>query len=46
MPLYPYHPHEDLKDELDEIFEDINDNGIYDMGEPFVDQNEDGQWTK
>ena len=46
MPLYPYHPHEDLKDELDEIFEDINDNGIYDMGEPFVDQNEDGQWTQ
>ena len=26
MPLYPYHPHEDLKDELDEIFKDINDN--------------------
>ena len=37
---------EDLKDELDEIFEDLNDNGIYDMGEPFVDQNEDGQWTQ
>jgi len=29
MPLYPYHPHEDLKDDLDEIYEDQNNNGKY-----------------
>ncbi len=46
MPLYPYHPHEDLKDELDEIYEDQNNNGAYDLGEVFVDQNNDGVWTQ
>ena len=46
MPIYPYHPHEDLKDKLDEIYTDLNDNGKYDIGEPFIDQNEDGQWNE
>ena len=35
MPIYPYHPHEDL-----------NNNGEYDTGEPFSDQNNDGVWTQ
>jgi len=46
MPLYPYHPHEDLKDELDEIFTDSNNNGSYNFGEPFIDENNDGIWNE
>ena len=46
MPLYVYHPHEDLKDELDEEFDDINDNGKWDLGEAFIDDNNDGKWTE
>lgn len=46
MPIYPYHPHEDLKDQLDEEFEDINNNNIYDQGEPFIDENRDGIWNE
>ena len=46
MPLYPYHPHEDLKDELDEVYEDINLNGIYDIGEPYIDENNNGKWNE
>jgi len=46
MPLYPYHPHEDLKDELDEVFTDSNNNGIYNFGEPFIDENNDGIWNE
>ena len=46
MPLYPYHPHEDLKDELDEEYEDINKNNSYDFGEPFLDENRDGIWNE
>jgi len=45
MPIYPYHPHEDLKDELDEIYEDQNNNGIYDKGEPFIDENQNNKWN-
>ena len=32
MPLYPYHPHEDLSDQLDEKFTDINNNNEWDEG--------------
>ena len=46
MPLYVYHPHEDLKDELDEEFNDINNNGKWDPGEAFSDDNNDGKWTE
>jgi len=46
MPMYPYHPHEDLKDELDEEYDDENGNGTYDFGEPFVDENRDGKWSE
>ncbi len=46
MPLYPYHPHEDLKDELDELYQDSNNNGAYDLGEVFIDENGDGEWTQ
>ena len=46
MPLYPYHPHEDLKDQLDEEYEDINKNNSYDFGEPFLDENRDGIWNE
>ena len=46
MPLYPYHPHEDLKDELDEVYDDLNSNGIYDFGEPYIDENNDGLWNE
>jgi len=45
MPIYPYHPHEDLKDELDEIFTDINGDGQYNLNEPFIDENGDGNWN-
>ena len=45
MPFYPYHPHEDLKDELDEIYEDQNSNGQYDEGEPFIDENGNNKWN-
>ena len=46
MPIYPYHPHEDLKDELDEEYEDINSNNKYDFGETFIDENRDGKWNE
>ena len=46
MPLYPYHPHEDLKDQLDEEFEDINKDNTYNLGEPFIDENNDGIWNE
>ena len=46
MPIYIYHPHEDLKDELDEEFNDSNNNGQYDLGEVFIDDNGDGLWTE
>lgn len=46
MPIYPYHPHEDLKDELDEEYDDDNANGTYDFGEPFIDENRDGEWSE
>jgi microcin C transport system permease protein len=45
MPFYPYHPHEDLKDELDEEYDDFNQNGTYDLGESFIDENGDDLWT-
>ena len=46
MPFYIYHPHEDLKDELDEEFTDSNRNGQWDKGEKFTDNNGDGLWTE
>jgi microcin C transport system permease protein len=46
MPLYPYHPHEDLKDQLDEIYQDDNENNKYDLGEEFIDQNNNGVWNE
>ena len=46
MPIYPYHPHEDLKDELDEIYTDLNNNGVYNIGEPYIDENNDGIWNE
>ena len=46
MPIYPYHPHEDLKDDLDEIYIDINNNNQYDLGEKFIDENNDGMWNE
>jgi hypothetical protein len=30
----------------DEPFNDINNNGVYDSGEPYTDVNLDGQWTR
>jgi len=46
MPIYPYHPHEDLKDDLDELYVDNNSNGQYDIGEQFIDENNDDIWTE
>ena len=46
MPLYPYHPHEDLKDELDELYTDVNNDGNYNLGEPFIDENNNGVWNE
>lgn len=46
MPMYSYHPHEDLKDELDEEFIDQNRNGKWDLGEQFTDENDDGRWNE
>ena len=45
MPLYPYHPHEDLKDQLDEEYIDSNKNGEWDIGEPYTDENGNGIWN-
>ena len=42
MPLYKYHPHEDLSDQLDENFTDSNGNGEWDEGEIFIDENRNG----
>ena len=39
MPIYMYHPHEDLSDKLDEKFSDLNNNGVWDEGETFQDEN-------
>ena len=46
MPMYIYHPYEDLKDELDEEFIDQNRNGKWDLGEKFTDENDDGKWNE
>jgi microcin C transport system permease protein len=46
MPIYPYHPHEDLKDQLDEEYEDLNNNEKFDLGEKFIDLNNDGKWNQ
>ena len=45
MPIYPYHPHEDLKDQLDEEYTDLNNNGQWDAREPYTDENNDGIWN-
>ena len=45
MPLYPYHPHEDLKDQLDEEYIDSNKNGEWNIGEPYTDENGNGIWN-
>jgi len=42
MPLYPYNPYEEVLSELDEDFTDTNGNGIWDKGEPLVDDNNNG----
>ena len=42
MPLYPYDPYEEVLSELDEEFTDTNDNGIWDKGEPLIDDNKNG----
>ncbi len=44
MPFYKYHPHEDLSDKLDEKFEDTNNNGVWDQGEAFNDENKNNQY--
>ena len=46
MPFYSYHPHEDLSDELDEEFTDVNKNGEWDEQEPFTDSNKNGEWDE
>ena len=42
LPLYPYGPFEEVLSELDEDFEDINQNGLWDQSEPFIDENNNG----
>ena len=42
MPFYQYHPHEDLKDQLDEEYTDLNKNKKWDEGESFIDENQNG----
>ena len=46
MPFYQYHPHEDLKDQLDEEYTDSNQNGTWDKGETFIDENQNGAWDQ
>ena len=47
MPLYPFHPHDDLNEELDDKFIDKNGNGVWDKGEKLTyDYNENGEWDK
>ena len=41
MPIYPYHPHEVLAGDLDEEYTDSNNNGKYDSGESYIDENKD-----
>ncbi len=43
MPFYPYHPHEDLSDELDELFTDAK-NGVWDDGEEYEDLNKNKKY--
>ena len=42
LPLYPYGPYEEVLSELDEDYEDLNENGIWDEWEPFIDDNDNG----
>ena len=42
LPLYPYGPYEEVLSELDEDYEDLNENGIWDESEPFIDDNDNG----
>lgn len=44
MPLYMYHPHEDLSDKLDEKYKDANNNGKWDEGEDFNDENKNNEY--
>ena len=42
LTLYPYDPYEEVISEKDEQFSDLNKNAIWDAGEPFVDENNNG----
>ncbi len=42
MPLYPFDPYEEVLSELDEDYTDINNNGVWDIGEPLIDNNNNG----
>ena len=35
-----------IKDELDELYTDVNNDGNYNLGEPFVDENNNGVWNE
>ena len=43
MPIYPYDPFEEVLSELDEEYTDVNSNGIWDIEEPLVDNNNNGK---
>ncbi len=42
LTLYPYDPYEEVISEKDEQFTDLNKNSVWDNGEPFIDENNNG----
>ena len=46
MPLYPFDPLEEVLSEKDESYSDLNNNNQYDSGEPFIDENMNGEFDE
>ena len=46
MPLYPFDPLEEVLSEKDETYSDLNNNNKYDSGEPFIDENMNGEFDE
>ena len=42
MPIYPFDPYEEVLSERDELYHDKNNNGRWDEGESFIDENNNG----
>jgi len=44
MPFYPFGPFEEVLSERDEVFDDKNDNGKWDKGETYIDDNKNEKY--